>query len=340
MIKKRYEIASLTSQNSAIITRTTGDLYGATYAISFKQDDIITITYDEKGVYRVTINTVANDGTEYINIEHSEKNGWHYLDDQKKIEWTFTENDVSWADGSVQLPVFHTKRGYRLIHMVVNGVTLASGAEDGQREVPLDTGISNGITTNAGNLSVTTVMESKYTTKRGEEAGCSCAYSINIKDRAGKWKDYNFSLVPHDLENQAMTVRLITDGRRSGEGLDVVMWDPDTQKLIPVNDNDSFDMSPVGTSSVTSLKTRRVRIFFQKQNRVIHILVMVYSLDIPMVIRQQLVQSRTLLVEMFQKCPKQRWGVTKDMRCIMIHGRQRKLQHWLGVIQSLWQIRE
>lgn len=262
--KKRYEIASLTSQNSAIITRTTGDLYGATYAISFKQDDIITITYDEKGVYRVTINTVANDGTEYINIEHSEKNGWHYLDDQKKIEWTFTENDVSWADGSVQLPVFHTKRGYRLIHMVVNGVTLASGAEDGQREVPLDTGISNGITTNAGNLSVTTVMESKYTTKRGEEAGCSCAYSINIKDRAGKWKDYNFSLVPHDLENQAMTVRLITDGRRSGEGLDVVMWDPDTQKLIPVNDNDSFDMSPVGTSSVTSLKTRRVRIFFSK----------------------------------------------------------------------------
>ena len=37
------------------------------------------------------------------------KTGWHYLDDQKKIEWTFTENDVSWADGSVQLPVFILK---------------------------------------------------------------------------------------------------------------------------------------------------------------------------------------------------------------------------------------
>lgn len=77
--KKRYKITSVTSQNGANITKNAGDDYGATYAIRFQKDDIITIAYDEEGVYRITINTVDNNGFEYINIAHSEKNKWKYF---------------------------------------------------------------------------------------------------------------------------------------------------------------------------------------------------------------------------------------------------------------------
>ena len=37
----------------------------------FQKDDTVTIVYDKEGVYRVTINRTASDGTEYLNEEHS-----------------------------------------------------------------------------------------------------------------------------------------------------------------------------------------------------------------------------------------------------------------------------
>ena len=106
--KKRYKITSVTSQNGANITKNAGDDYGATYAIRFQKDDIITIAYDEEGVYRITINTVDNNGFEYINIAHSEKNKWKYLPEQHKLVWTYTEDQVK-SDGSIDLPKFHIK---------------------------------------------------------------------------------------------------------------------------------------------------------------------------------------------------------------------------------------
>ena len=118
--KKRYKITSVTSQNGANITKNAGDDYGATYAIRFQKDDTITVTYDAEGVYRITINTVDNNGFEYINIAHSEKNNWEYLPEQHKLVWTYTEDQVK-SDGSIDLPKFHIKRGYRLVHMVLNG---------------------------------------------------------------------------------------------------------------------------------------------------------------------------------------------------------------------------
>lgn len=94
--KKRYKITSVTSQNGANITKNAGDDYGATYAIRFQKDDTITVTYDAEGVYRITINTVDNNGFEYINIAHSEKNEWKYLPEQHKLVWTYTEDQVKY----------------------------------------------------------------------------------------------------------------------------------------------------------------------------------------------------------------------------------------------------
>ena len=56
-------------------------------------------------------------GQEYINIPHSEKNGYG-LDESGNLTWTYAEDDVD-PDGSIKLPVFHTKKNYRLIH---NGI--------------------------------------------------------------------------------------------------------------------------------------------------------------------------------------------------------------------------
>ena len=71
---------------------------GANYKIEINQDDTVIISYTNQGVYRVTINTKDNAGVEYINIPHSKKNGWTYLEDQDKIEWTFKESDFSNGD--------------------------------------------------------------------------------------------------------------------------------------------------------------------------------------------------------------------------------------------------
>ena len=64
-----------------------------------------------------------------------------------------------------------------------------------------------------------------------------------------------------DRGRQAVTVRLYTNQSRSGEGLDVVMWDYEKQELVPVKDNQTIEMDPV---KYQGKQTRQVRIFFAK----------------------------------------------------------------------------
>ena len=107
-------------------------------------------------------------------------------------------------------------------------------------------------------------MTNIYTSKKDDEKDCYYEYTISLKVRTGKFEDYNFTLVPYKEEHgrQAVTVRLLTDGSRNGEGLDVVMWDYEKQALVPIKDNQTVDMDPVTYEG--SKKTRQVRIFFAK----------------------------------------------------------------------------
>lgn len=258
--KKRYKIISVTSQNGANITKNAGDDYGATYAIRFQKDDTITVTYDAEGVYRITINTVDNNGFEYINIAHSEKNEWKYLSEQHKLVWTYTEDQVKY-DGSIDLPEFHIKRGYRLVHMVLNGETVA--AADSNKEVPDGVGSDHGVKGHAGELIVNAEITEQYR-KNDNEKDCGFEYSFNVQCTDGGCRDLDFDLAPYQTGQQVLTVRLKTDNRRSGEGIDVVMWDPDQNKLVPMKDNDTVNMDPVGEATVVTSKKRQVRIFFAK----------------------------------------------------------------------------
>ena len=258
--KKRYKITSVTSQNGANITKDAGDDYGATYAIRFQKDDIITIAYDAEGVYHITINTEDNNGFEYINIEHSKENGWDYLPEQHKLVWTYTEDKVKY-DGSIDVPKFHIKRGYRLVHMALNGETVAAASSN--KEVPDGVGPDKGVKGHAGELIVNAEITKQYT-KNDNEKDCGFEYSFNVQCTDGGCRDFNFNLAPYQTGQQVLTVRLKTDNRRSGEGIDVVMWDPDQKKLVPMKDNDTVNMDPVGEEVAVSLKRRQVRIFFAK----------------------------------------------------------------------------
>ena len=259
---KRFIIESVVSQEGATITKENGNENKATYSINFVKDDTITITYKEQSIYRIFINTKDINGEEYINIAHCVKNGWQYLKDQDKIMWTFTPDDVYEMSGyNLDIPAFHTKRGYRVIHMVVNGTSIQASSESGVSEVPISKGDS--VSSDPGKLSLITKMTDSYTTTRGDEKNCSYEYKMDLKVRTGKFEDYNFTLVPYKEERgkQAVTVRLYTNQTRSGEGLDVVMWDYEKQELVPVQDNETIDMDPVKYNGTT---TRQVRIFFAK----------------------------------------------------------------------------
>lgn len=259
---KRFIIESVVSQEGATITKENGNENKATYSINFVKDDTITITYREQSIYRITINTKDINGEEYINIPHSVAKGWEYLKGQDKIMWTFKPDDVYEMSGyELDIPAFHTKRGYRVINMVVNGTSIQASSESGVSEVPISKG--DGVSSTPGKLSLTTKMTDSYTTTRGEEKNCSYEYKMDLKVRTGKFEDYNFTLVPYKEERgrQAVTVRLLTDGSRNGEGLDVVMWDYEKQALVPVKDNQTIDMDPVKYKGDT---TRQVRIFFAK----------------------------------------------------------------------------
>ena len=259
---KRFIIESVVSQDGATITKENGNENKATYSINFVKDDTITITYKEQSVYRIFINTKDINGEEYINIEHSVAKGWKYLKDQDKIMWTFTPDDVYGISGyNLDIPAFHTKRGYRVIHMVVNGTSIQASSESGESEVPIKKGDS--VSSDPGKLSLITQMTDSYTTTRDEEKNCSYEYKMDLKVRTGKFEDYNFTLVPYKEERgkQAVTVRLYTNQSRSGEGLDVVMWDYEKQELVPVKDNQTIEMDPV---EYQRRQTRQVRIFFAK----------------------------------------------------------------------------
>ena len=256
--KVRYKIGSVTAADasSTSITRVSGDEYEANYEANFQKDDTVTIAYDKEGVYRVTINRTANDGTEYLNEEHS----------KDALNFTFTENDLD-AERAIDIPVIHTKRGYRLINMAINGTTLEE-TTDNDGEIPTEVGPGHGITmdANCGDTSylVTVVMEKRFTTYLGGEKDCSYEYSIKIKLRRGNWQDINLNLVPYKTGQQVLTVKLYTgSGHRSGDGLDVAMWNPDTKKLDPIHDSDTVNMDSVGSLAET-LHKRQVRIFFAK----------------------------------------------------------------------------
>ena len=258
--KVRYKIGSVKgADTSTIIKQVSGDEYEAYYEANFQKDDTVTIAYDKEGVYRVTINRTASDGTEYLNEEHS----------KDALNFTFTENELD-ADGAIDIPVIHTKRGYRLINMAINGTTLAE-TTDNHREIPTEEGDGHGITmdANCGDTSylVTVVMEHNFNTLLGglgNEKDCSYAYSISIKLRKGHWQDINLNLVPYKTGQQVLTVKLYTgSGHRSGDGLDVAMWNPDTKKLDPIHDSDTVNMDSVGSLAET-LHKRQVRIFFAK----------------------------------------------------------------------------
>lgn len=177
--------------------------------------------------------------------------------------WTFTPDKVSEMSGyELDIPAFHTNRGYRVINMVVNGASIQSTSGSGGREVPINKGDT--VSSAPRNLDLTTEMTNSYTSKKDDEKDCSYEYTISLKVRTGKFEDYNFTLVPYKEEHgrQAVTVRLLTDGSRNGEGLDVVMWDYEKQALVPIKDNQTVDMDPVTYEG--SKKTRQVRIFFAK----------------------------------------------------------------------------
>ena len=260
--KVRYKIGSVTAADaSTSIKQVSGDEYEANYEANFQKDDTVTISYDKNGVYRVMINTEDNNGFEYINIEHSKENGWDYLPEQHKLVWTYTEDKVKY-DGSIDLPKFHIKRGYRLVHMVLNGETVA--AADSNKEVPDGVGANQGVKGHAGKLIVNAQITNEYTKNKGDETDCSFEYSFNVQCTDGGGRDFNFNLAPYRTGKQVLTVRLKTDNRRSGEGIDVVMWDPDQNKLVPMRDNDTVNMDPVGDALAVSLNKRQVRIFFAK----------------------------------------------------------------------------
>ena len=259
--KVRYKIGSVTATDaSTSIKRVSGDEYEAYYEANFQKDDTVTISYDKKGVYRVMINTEDNNGFEYINIEHSKENGWDYLPEQHKLVWTYMEDKVKY-DGSIDVPKFHVKRGYRLVHMALNGETVA--AADSNKEVPDGVGANNGVKGHAGELIVNAEITQQYT-RNDNEKDCGYEYSFNVQCNDGGLRDFNFNLAPYKTGQQVLTVRLKTDNRRSGEGIDVVMWDPDQNKLVPMRDNDTVNMDPVGDALAVSLNKRQVRIFFAK----------------------------------------------------------------------------
>lgn len=252
--KVRYKIGSVTAADaSTSIKRVSGDEYEANYEANFQKDDTVTVAYDKTGVYRVTINTEDNNGFEYINIEHSKENGWDYLPEQHKLVWTYTEDKVKY-DGSIDVPKFHIKRGYRLVHMVLNGETVA--AADSNKEVPDGVGPNNGVKGHAGELIVNAEITKQYK-KNDNEKDCGFEYSFNVQCKDGGGRDFNFNLAPYQTGHQVLTVRLKTDNRRSGEGIDVVMWDPDQNKLVPMKDNDTVNMDPVGDALAVSLNKRQ-----------------------------------------------------------------------------------
>lgn len=255
--KIRYKITSVVSEKDTIITKGSGDEYGATYMAQFQKDDVVTITYSSEGVFRVNVKETDNDGVTCINTDKTHYSRG-YIND-----FTFTESDVN-TYNVITLPVFHTVRNKRIIALQVNGQTLK--VSNSVSEVPYEKG--NPVTVRYGvdkdNIfDIQINITKQYKSHLDNEKGCSYEYQLTITKEKGEWRDFNFVPTYSDTEHQVLNLKLLStvNGtvQRSEAGMEVAVWDSDTQTLVEAHDKDTYNMD------TTYLTTRKqVKFFFAK----------------------------------------------------------------------------
>ena len=255
--KIRYKIISVVSEKDTIITKGSGDEYGATYMAQFQKDDVVTITYSSEGVFRVNVKETDNDGVTCINTDKTHYSGG-YIND-----FTFMESDVN-TYNVITLPVFHTVRNKRIIALQVNGQTLK--VSNSVREVPYEK--DNPVTVryavdkdNIFNIQIN--INDQYKSNLGNEKGCSYEYQLTITKEKGEWRDFNFVPTYYDTGHQVLNLKLLStvNGtlQRSEAGMEVAVWDSDNQTLVEAHDKDTYNMD------TTYLSTRKqVKFFFAK----------------------------------------------------------------------------
>ena len=255
--KIRYKITSVVSEKDTIITKGSGDEYGATYMAQFQKDDVVTITYSSKGVFRVNVKETDNDGVTCINTDKTHYSGG-YIND-----FTFMESDVN-TYNVITLPVFHTVRNKRIIALQVNGQTLK--VSNSVREVPYEK--DNPVTVryavdkdNIFNIQIN--ITDQYKSNLSNEKGCSYEYQLTITKEKGEWRDFNFVPTYYDTGHQVLNLKLLStvNGtlQRSEAGMEVAVWDSDNQTLVEAHDKDTYNMD------TTHLSTRKqVKFFFAK----------------------------------------------------------------------------
>lgn len=263
--KVRYKIASIESENNATITKSSGDEYGANYAIQFKKDDVVIISYSSEGVYRVHVKETDNAGNTCIVTDPE-----HYSDGYIN-DFTFSESDVN-AYKAITLPIFHTIRGKRIVSFRLNGETMAQEKISSEvQEVPTSTSqpITVRVDTPAGNIfDIEIKLVDHYTSDlNGSNIKCSYAYQLTVTLESGVWEDLNFVPVYGDTDTPTLSVKALTEnsaGRlvHSDAGMEIAYWDysdENNKHLEAVKDGDILDMSPTN-----GIARRQVRIFFVK----------------------------------------------------------------------------
>lgn len=254
--KIRYKITSVVSEKDTIITKGSGDEYGATYMAQFQKDDVVTITYSSEGAFRVNVKETDNDGVTCINTDKT-----HYIKGYIN-DFTFMESNVD-TYNVITLPVFHTVRNKRIIALQVNGQTLK--VPNSVREVPYE--INNPVTVryavdkdNIFNIQINITAQYKPI---GNEKDCSYGYQLTITKEKGEWRDFNFVPTYYDTGHQVLNLKLLStvNGtlQRSEAGMEVAVWDSDNQTLVEAHDKDTYNMD------TTYLTTRKqVKFFFAK----------------------------------------------------------------------------
>ena len=259
--KIRYKISDVqaTKSSTSISKSSSSSEYNADYTMSFQSDDTVTITYNSEGVYSVHVKETNNNDETCINNDKAHYSGT-YIND-----FTFTESDLQGIDkNTITLPIFHTKRNQRIISFQVNGVTLK--VDNSDREVPWEKG--NPVTVryaiDKDNIfKIQINIFDYYTSNLSDEKGCSYAYQLTIEKEKGEWRDFNFIPTYFDTGHQVLSLRLLStvNGRlqRSDAGMEVSVWNSDTQTLEDAHDNDTYNMD------TTTLSTRKqVKFFFAK----------------------------------------------------------------------------
>ena len=256
---------TLPSENNATITKSSGDEYGANYAIQFKKDDVVIISYSSEGVYRVHVKETDNAGNTCIVTDPE-----HYSDGYIN-DFTFSESDVN-AYKAITLPIFHTIRGKRIVSFRLNGETMAQEKISSEvQEVPTSTSqpITVRVDTPAGNIfDIEIKLVDHYTSDlNGSNIKCSYAYQLTVTLESGVWEDLNFVPVYGDTDTPTLSVKALTEnsaGRlvHSDAGMEIAYWDysdENNKHLEAVKDGDILDMSPTN-----GIARRQVRIFFVK----------------------------------------------------------------------------